>query len=95
MIIKYRIVCKTDGYTASRYGCKTEEIISSNLTLQEAQNELLRMFNHEFEMNCANWGLAVIKTAKRVDCASPTFNDGTRTYSYDVWRYFIQAEDEE
>lgn len=91
---KYQIISRTDGYHARRYGRKCEVVEKSGMTLQEAQKELLRMFNYDFEKSCPNWGAAVMATRARIDGAIPTASDGTRVYNYDIWSYEITEEEE-
>lgn len=79
----YTINKKRDG---ERFG----RVIESGLTLQEAHAELLDLFNREFDTMYSNWGLAVNATRHKCDGACRTFSDGTRTFSYDVYRYWIE-----
>lgn len=60
-----------------------------NLTLREAQQELLRMYNHDNDTCYSNWGLAVIHSAKRLDGAF-TCSNGMRCYRYDSRDYMIE-----
>lgn len=93
---KFRIVGITNGWIAARdsqFNGKTEIVIADNLTLKEAQNELLRMFNNYFKLDCKNWGMAVIATRNRAEGAFKTRNNGTRCFEYDS-RYFSIEEEE-
>ena len=94
----YKIIGKTNGYIASRdpqFNGNCVITIDSGMTLDEARAELLRMFNNDHDMNCSNWGMAVIMTRNRVYGANPTFKDGTRSYEYDSRTYIIEEEDEQ
>lgn len=91
----FKIVGRTNGWIAARdsqFNGKTEIVVEDNLTLKEAQNELLRMFNKCFELDCKNWGIAVIATKSRVFCAYPTREDGTRCFDYDGRTFSIEEE---
>jgi hypothetical protein len=91
----YKIIGKTNGYIANRdpkFGGKTEIVIAKGLTLKNAQEQLLDMFNADHNLNAANWGMAVIITRDKVEGATPTFKDGTRSYEYDSRRYSIEEE---
>lgn len=93
---KFRIVGITDGYIAKRdtqFNGKTEIIVASNLTLKEAQRKLLSMFNDCYELNCSNWGMAVIARRYRAEGACKTHHNGRRCFIYDS-RYFGIEEDE-
>ena len=93
---KFRIVGITDGYIAKRdtqFNGKTAIIVAGNLTLKEAQRKLLLMFNDCYELNCSNWGMAVIARRYRAVGAFKTRNDGTRCFEYDS-RYFSIEEEE-
>ena len=95
----YNIVKETNPYLAQRDGMgrKTKVVLESGLTLKEAQKELLRMFNHDFDCYCPNWGLAVAISNKRNESvvATPTFADGTRSYESDSRYYSIEEANEE
>ena len=91
----YKIIGMTNGYIASRdakFGGKTEIVIAQGLSLKNAQEQLLAMFNNDF--SAANWGMAVILTRGKVEGAAPTYKDGTRSYEYDSRRYSIEIEEE-
>lgn len=93
---KYRIIGETNGWIAARdskFKGKTEIVIADNLTLKEAQRKLLSMFNDCFELNCGNWGMAVIASKERAEGAYKTREDGTRCFEYDS-RTFSIEEDE-
>lgn len=94
--IRYNIVAETNGYLANRlaeFNGKCRIVKAKNLTLKEAQKELLRMYNEIFEDErpyACNWGLAVIQSHRQVDGAFQTFSDGTRSFEYDSRRYSIE-----
>ena len=93
---KFKIIGRTNGWIAARdsqFKGKTEIIVADNLTLKEAQNELLRMFNNCFELDCKHWGIAVIATKSRVFCAYKTHDDGTRCFDYDGRTFSIEEEE--
>lgn len=90
--MKYKITGKTNGYIASRdinFNGKCEIVIESGMTLREAQEKLLDMFNHDYDTSFRNWGL--------VRCNHPmntaTSCDGTRSYDYDSRYYSIDEEE--
>lgn len=92
---KFRIVGITDGWIAKRdtqFNGKTQIIVAGNLTLKEAQRKLLSMFNDCYELNCSNWGMAVIARRKRAEGAFKTRKDGTHCFEYDS-RYFSIEEE--
>ena len=92
---KFKIVGRTNGWIAERdslFKGKTEIVIDDNLTLKEAQRRLLSMFNGYYELNCSNWGMAVIARKKRAEGACKSHEDGTRCFIYDS-RYFGIEED--
>lgn len=92
---KFRIVGITNGWIAARdsqFNGKTAIIVAGNLTLKEAQRKLLSMFNDCYELNCSNWGMAVIARRYRAEGAFKTRNDGTRCFEYDS-RYFSIEEE--
>lgn len=93
---RYNIVAETNPYLANRlaeFNGKCRVVKEENLTLKEAQEELLRMYNKTFEDErpyAYNWGLAVIQSQRQVDGAFRTCSDGTRTFEYDSRRYRIE-----
>ena len=92
---KFRIVGITDGWTAERdtqFNGKTQIIVAGNLTLKEAQRKLLSMFNDCFELNCSNWGMAVIARKKCAEGADETHEDGTRSFDYDSRTFSIEED---
>lgn len=94
----YKIIAHTDGYTAARdarFNGKSEVVVASNLTLKEARERLLEMFNDDYECYCPNWGIAVNMRRNKVFGAATTFRDGTRAYEYDGRRYSIEIEENE
>lgn len=97
----YNIVAETNGYLANRlveFNGKCRILKAENLTLKEAQEKLLRMYNELYEMEdryACNWGIAVIQSQGKVDGANPTLSDGTRSFSYDGRYYRIEEVVEE
>lgn len=97
----YKITATTNGYIASRdimFNGNTEVTLESRLTLKEAQKMLLDMFNDKFDWEYGyspNWGIAVIKSAKRAEGANNTYKDGTRSFVWDSRTFSIEAEIEE
>ena len=91
----FKIVGRTYGWIAERdsqFNGKTEIDVEKNLTLKEAQRKLLSMFNDCYELNCSNWGMAVIARRYRAEGAFKTRNDSTRCFEYDS-RYFSIEEE--
>jgi hypothetical protein len=73
-------------------------VIESGLSLKEAREMLLDMFNTKFEWEVGyapNWGMAVIKTKKFADGANKTHRDGTRSFSWDSRVFSIEEMEEE
>lgn len=96
MIMTYKIIARTDGWTANRdrlFKGKTEITLESGLTLKQAHRRLLEMFNESYcDTYATNWGIAVCLTHGKVYGACSTFSDGTRMYSYDGRYYKIEEE---
>ena len=96
---RYNIVAKTNGYLANRlaeFNGKCRVVKSSGLKLKEAQKKLLNIYNELYEDErpyAHNWGLAVIQSQRQVYGASPTYRDGTRSFSYDGRCYSIEEEE--
>ena len=97
----YRIIGKTNSYIANRdsnlNGC-TEIVVASNLSLKEAQSQLLDMYNEKYGDErpfASNWGLAVIQSKPFSFGATPTFVDGTRSFDWDSRLYSIELEEDE
>lgn len=70
-------------------------VITGFFFLVDAKKELLRMYNDMYDgerPHACNWGMAVIHSAANVYGASPTYRDGTRSFSYDGRRYSIEEE---
>lgn len=92
----YKIIGRTNGWIAQRdylFNGRTEIVIESGMTLKEAQDKLLQMFNEEVAeeyKQAANWGVAVNMKAKAE--AYRTRPDGTRGYEYDSRSYNIEEE---
>jgi hypothetical protein len=96
----YRIIARTNGWIARcdpMFDGSTEVVLESNLTLREAQQKLLDMFNDRFEnIYFHNWGMAVIYSQSHPDNieATPTFPDGTRRFEDDGRQFSIEEETE-
>ena len=87
---------KTYKITKQRDGERRKQIISEGLELRDAQKELLQYFNVAFETCYKNWGIAVSATkGDAVSHATPTFSDGTRWFSNDVYTWRIEEEETE
>jgi hypothetical protein len=90
----YRIIGKTNGWIAQRdaiFNGKERVVIERGLSLKEAQEKLLDMYNEDYDfdgMAFANWGLC------RIHNPHNTWSqiDGTRGYEYDSRRYSIEIE---
>ena len=92
----YKITAKTNGYIAQRdamFKGRTEVTLESGLELKEAYKELLDLFNRKNDLNAPNWGIAVRLTRNQCDGARPTFQDGTRCFSYDSRTFWIEEEE--
>ena len=92
---KYQIIGKTNGYIANRdihFNGKTTIVIDKDLTLKEAQQKLLDMYNEmydsEIDMPRPNWGLVRCNDPYRTS----THKDGTRSYEYDSRYYSIEVD---
>lgn len=85
--MRYKITIQRDGQQRPT----TKETYDN---LKDAQDRLLELFNIQFGTNHKNWGLAVASTKKDIDCANPTYPDGTRSFSYDVYKYRIEADED-
>lgn len=90
----YRIVLKTDAWHAARHALfngHTSVVAVDNLTLKEAQDTLLVLFNTDYEKSYSNWGLA--------RCNHPfyttSFADGTRSYTWDYYTASIEMEEDD
>ena len=92
MVTRYRIIGITNSWIAQRdanFKGRTKVVFKDDLSLKEAQKELLRMYNHDNDTCYSNWGLAVIHSAKRIDGAF-TYSNGMRCYRYDSRDYMIE-----
>lgn len=89
----YKIIEKTNAYIARRTGGKTVSVIADNMTLKEAQKELLSWFNYKHDTLFSNWGHAVNYCRRRIDSAV-TFRDGTRSFDFDSRSYTIVADED-
>lgn len=92
---KYRITARTNQYIANRsilFRGNTEIVMYSGMSLKDARERLLCMFNSMFDASVPNWGMAVIRTQKRCDGAASTFKDGTRSFSFDSRTFTIEKE---
>lgn len=84
----YAIIAKTNSYIAqrdSRFNGRTMYVVSSHLSLRDAQRQLLSMYNDEFcEQRSAapNWGIAVCQSARHCDGARSHL-DGSRFFEFD------------
>lgn len=87
----YRIVSTTALYHARRYRRKCIEVEAEGMTLREAQKELLRMFNYDFDAYYSNWGHVVLATRRKHDSAY-SHSDGIRGYNNDTTIYEIEEE---
>lgn len=89
----YSIICSTDYYHASRDSrfARNENIyvVASNLTIKEAQKQLLEMFSEDAGRLVDNWGLAVSNHYRDGLEAYKSHNDGTRAYEFDIYTYSI------
>ena len=86
---------KTYKITKQRDGERSKQIISEGIELRDAQKELLQLFNNKFDTCYKNWGIAVAATKGTCEGARPTFSDGTRSFSQDVYTWRIEEEHEE
>lgn len=96
---KYKITEKTDAFIANRdivFSGKTYITLEDNLTLKEAREKLLGMYNEKYAEErgyCKNWGLAVIQSRKYVHRANTVGN--IRWFEYDSRFYRIEEMEEE
>ena len=93
----FKIIGRTNGWIAARdsqFNGKTEIVVEKNLTLKEAQEKLLSMFNECYELGCSNWGMAVIASKERAEGAYKTHEDGTRSFDYDSRSFSIEEEEQ-
>lgn len=94
----YKITARTNAYIANRdamFNGKTEITLVSNLTIEQARESLLFLYNEKYSCErhyARNWGLAVIQSRKSAFGASPTFRDGTRSFDFDGRVYKIEEE---
>lgn len=86
---------KTYKITKQRDGERRKQIISEGLELREAQQELLQIFNNKYDTCYKNWGIAVSATKGTCEAARPTYSDGTRSFSQDVYTWRIEEEEHE
>lgn len=82
---------KTYRITEKTAGQRNVKTIEANLSLQEAYKELLSMYNRYSFSVAKNWGMAVMLSKGDLE-ARPTFNDGTRCFSFDTKTYWIEEE---
>ena len=80
----YKIAQQRDGQMAKNY--------KSGMTLREAQQELLKMFNFDAEKNFPNWGLAVAWAKNSEIMQAGSHTDGTRLYWLNNYKYEIVEE---
>ena len=93
----FKIIGRTNGWIAARdsqFNGKTEIVVEKNLTLKEAQGKLLSMFNECYELDCSNWGMAVIASKERAEGAYKTHEGGTRSFDYDNRTFSIEEEEQ-
>lgn len=89
---KFAVICTTDRYHAARYAGFNRDGIrvhETGLPLKEAQKRLLDFYCEQAEEHFANWGLAVMDRRHEGLEAGKTCNDGTRSFTYDVFKYSI------
>lgn len=89
---KYQIIGNTNGWIANRdilFKECTTITIHTDMTLKEAQNKLLEMYNEKYDKSYTNWGQVT-----RNNLNASTRNDGTRKFEYDS-RYFSIEKMEE
>lgn len=89
METRYRIVGRTNSWIASRdanFKGKTEVVFKDDLSLKDAKNELLRMYNYDYGTFWNNWGMAIIQSKGNAWTAS----DGMRAYEFDSRTYKIE-----
>ena len=90
----FAIIGKTDLYYANRdinFNGKSEVVFEKGLSLKEAQEKLLDMFNNDYgdEIgDCVNWREA----RRKKKYSTSSFKDGTRSYEYDLRYYRIEEE---
>lgn len=93
----YCIFGKTNGYIANRdinFNGKCLIIVEKDLTIKEAQQKLLNMFNSDYEQEigcCINWSIA----RRRKKYSTTTFKNGLRSYDFDSRYYSIEEETEQ
>lgn len=95
-----KIIGKTNGFIAARdimFNGKTEITIASGLSLAEARQKLLDMFNELYEEEdgyeyAETWEEANEHDPKLAVSLSP--NDGKVSFEYDSRHYEIVEEDE-
>lgn len=96
----YAIVARTNKYIASgdpEFNGKTEVILESGLSLRDAREEILRMYNRKYASTRyvgGTWGMAVMISNVFGEGASKTYPDGTRSFTYDSRTYSIEIEQE-
>lgn len=89
---KFAVICTTDRYHAARYAGFNRDgvrIHETGLTLKEAQKVLLDFYCEQAGDYFANWGLAVNDHRHEGLEACKTYNDGTRSFTYGVFKYSI------
>lgn len=97
---KYQIIASTDHYHAQRsakFNGKTEVVLKEFASLAEANAELLKMFRNATGEGFMNWGSAVIwarRNGNGTYDATKTFQDGTRSFTEDVYRYRTEIVEE-
>lgn len=90
----FAIVAKTNSYIAqrdSKFNGRLCVVVSSSLSLRDAQRQLLSMYNDTFcaqRSTAPNWGIAVQQARRHHDGAG-SHPDGTRFFEYDSRLYCI------
>lgn len=90
----YRIELRfQDPYISNKYG--GDRVLFDNLTLEEAQDKLLELYNENFDGErefAESWDAAVIQSVKHIFGANETNPDGTRSFDWDSRLFVIVAE---
>lgn len=92
----YCIIARTNLWIAcrdSKFNGKCSVILKSGLSLNEAQAELLSMFQAAYEVSYPNWGVVMHSNLGKSHCTR--WMDGTYKYEYDSRSYYIEEEAEE
>lgn len=100
--MRAQIICTTDAYHAARNANferhSTSYVVDEFDNLKDANKALLDKFN-EFADDegkyFPNWGLAVSWKGHLSLNAIRTFDDGTRSFNYDVYTYSTKLVEDE